>query len=313
MAGIRALLGGRRRRRRHHTEGGAVVADPPVERFGVTDRRVFLDPELEQRFRADGFLHLPLLDADRVAALRERFEEIYVGNRANECHRSNESTDLDYRRSLHRLIVDVIGAPGSEWFDDHVVFSTGALVKWRGPDSAMPVHQDWTVVDEERFRSISIWVPLCDVDRTNGALAVVPGSHRVLSPMRMSPDPPPWYDDPVRRIDPASMQVVEMRAGECLVFDHALLHYSPPNEIDDPRIALVAAFVPAEAEFVHFWRDPDERIGRYAVRDSEFFRRFSPGMVPEGPDVRFVEHVEYAGHAPGAADWLAGRVRLDEP
>lgn len=316
----------------HHTAGTgrttallerpllASAEEPGVDRGGEScpeatppprwTRRTFRDPELEARYRRDGYLHLPLLDPAAIPALRGRFDDLYLGETENWCHRSNESSDVGYRRALHELISGAMAPAALELLDDHQVFSTGALVKWRGPDSLMPAHQDWTVVDESRYRTLSLWLPLCDVDEENGALAVLPESHRVLSPMRMSPDKPSWYVDPVNRIDPHSLLSVPMRAGECLIFDHGLLHFSPPNRTEVPRSAIVLAVAPTEADLVHHWRREDDVVERHAVLDREFFRRYIPGAEPVGDDVRLLTTVEYAPHQPWIEQWLSERVRL---
>lgn len=273
-------------------------------------RRTFHDPEMEARYRRDGYFRLPLLDPASIPALRERFDGLYRGETENSCHRSNESSDIGYRKALHELICDAMKPPALELLDDHHVLSTGALVKWRGPDSLISAHQDWTFVDETRFRTLSLWLPLCDVDEENGALAVLPESHRVLSPMRMSPDKPSWYVDPVARVDPHSLLLVPMRAGDCLVFDHGLLHSSPPNRTDVSRPAIVVGVAPTDADLVHHWRREDDVVERHAVLDREFFRRYVPGDEPVGEDVSLLATVEYAPHQPWIEQWLSERVRL---
>ena len=71
------------------------------------------------------------------------------------------------------------------------------LVKWPGQDGAMGTHQDWTFVDERRFRSVTVWCPLVDVEQRNGALELLPGSHRILTHARCSPSLPETYQDPL--------------------------------------------------------------------------------------------------------------------
>lgn len=270
------------------------------------------DPAQQERFERDGYLVIDHLDAAEVAELRTRFEAMYVGEREDACHRSNESLDLGYRQALHELIGEVLGPLVDDLLVDHLGYSSGTLVKWRGPRSLMPSHQDWTVVDETQFRSLSFWMPLCDVDAANGALHVLPGSQRVLDGMRPNPGIPPMLVDPAGDLDPARLQVIAMRAGQVLVFDHGVLHGSPPNTIDDPRIALVLAAVPRAATMQHLWRRPDDQvIERFEVADPEFFRHCTPGIRPDHPAIVLAEELPFRPHAPGAAEWLAEQVRPD--
>jgi ectoine hydroxylase-related dioxygenase (phytanoyl-CoA dioxygenase family) len=172
----------------------------------------------------------------------------------------------------------------------------------------MPVHQDWTMVDETRFRSLSLWVPLCDVSVENGALAVLPGSHAVLTGMRPNPGGPPSLPNPVDGVGPLSITSVPMRAGSCLVFDHAVLHGSPPNTLDDPRIALVLAAAPRAAQLQHLWRRPDDVVERYEVADGEFFRHCTPGIAPMHPEISLAETGPFRPHPPAAREWVLEQV-----
>ena len=44
----------------------------------------------------------------------------------------------------------------------------------RDSNGALRPHQDWSIVDEESFRSYNVWIPLVNVDENNGAIQVLP-------------------------------------------------------------------------------------------------------------------------------------------
>jgi ectoine hydroxylase-related dioxygenase (phytanoyl-CoA dioxygenase family) len=277
---------------------------------------IFHDAALDEQFARDGYLVMDLLDPATVAELRRGFAEIYQGETEDACHRSNESRDLTYRRTLHTMITAALGPAMDALLIDHHAISTGTLVKWRGPNSQMPVHQDWTMVDETRFRSLSMWVPLCDVDVDNGALAVLPGSHRVLDGMRPNPGRPPSLVDPIGGIEPIDLTSVDMSAGSCIIFDHGLLHGSPPNTLDQPRTAIVMAATPRRATLQHLWRRPeDDVIERFEVADPEFFRHCTPEVRPDHPAIRLVETLPFRPHGDGARQILLSQIGTtdDEP
>jgi len=267
----------------------------------------FASADLDARFRRDGYVVLDLFSPEEVAAVGAQVDALYPGERRDVCHRSNESTDLGYRRELHRLIGGLLDPVVERLLVDHRTISTGTLVKWKGDNSLMPVHQDWTMVDESRFRSLSFWVPLCDVDRHNGALSVLPGSHRVLDGHRPNPGRPPSLPDPIGGVEPLDLEVVPMRVGSCLVFDHGVLHGSAPNTLDEPRTAMVLAAAPRSAQLLHLWRRPDDVIERYDVADPEFFRFCTPGLAPDHPAITLREALPFRPHAPGAAEWIRDR------
>lgn len=270
----------------------------------------FRSPELDEKFQRDGYVVVPRFSREEVAVLRARWEAMYVGERDDACHRSNESLDLGYRKALHELITETLDPVIEDLLVDHRSFSSGTLVKWKGPNSAMSAHQDWTMVDEPRSRAVSVWMPLSDVDAANGALGVLPGSQHVLTGMRPNPGIPPSLVDPAGGIDPADLPSVEMQAGSCLIFDHGVLHGSPPNTTDEPRVALVLAAAPETATLQHLWRRPeDDMIERFEVADHEFFRHCTPGIRPSHPAITLVETLPFEPHPDRAAAWLEATVR----
>lgn len=284
-------------------DSGTVV--PPTTADARDRVATFRSPDLGARFERDGYVVVDAFNRREVASLRARFEAIYVGETSDACHRSNESLDLGYRRALHQLICEALEPLLDDVLVEHRSFSSGTLVKWKGPNSAMPVHQDWTMVDEPRSRAVSAWVPLCDVTSENGALGVLPGSQRMLTGMRPNPGTAPSVIDPAGDVDPASLPTVTMAAGSCMIFDHALLHGSPPNTTDVPRVALVLAAAPERAVLQHLWRRPeDQLIERYEVADHEFFRHCTPGIRPSHPAITLVETIPFQPHPPASRAWI---------
>jgi ectoine hydroxylase-related dioxygenase (phytanoyl-CoA dioxygenase family) len=66
------------------------------------------------------------------------------------------------------------------------------LCKAPGEAGKVGVHQDWSVVDEDKYYSATIWVPTVDTTEENGALRVLPGSHKFYKGLR-SPNIPFIY------------------------------------------------------------------------------------------------------------------------
>ena len=113
-------------------------------------------------------------------------------------------------------------APLADLLDDHRLFNTSILVKWPGQDGAMGTHQDWTFVDEDRFRSVTVWCPLVDVEQRNGALELLPGSHRILTHARCSPTLPETYHDPLAGLGEDDLAAWPLPGGTAIALDHAV-------------------------------------------------------------------------------------------
>ncbi len=124
-------------------------------------------------------------------------------------------------------------------------------------DGCVRVHCDPTLLpDESSQRHINFWMPLVDVDATNGALWMVPHSHVVFPPANAISIPPAFTN--IQNELSRYAECVPMRAGELLVFDNRMPHYSMQNLSDSDRPALVLSIVPREAEFISLYRPPEE-------------------------------------------------------
>lgn len=130
-----------------------------------------------------------------------------------------------------------------------VLFSSCWVVKPPRTGRAAAWHQDGGTWPLEPLEAVTLWIALDDADAGNGALRVIPGSHRTgLLPhdrddRRLATElfnvalPPEAVDEAV------AVDVV-LRAGDVSAHHPALIHGSGPNRSDRPRRALVARYHP---------------------------------------------------------------------
>ena len=110
--------------------------------------------------------------------------------------------------------------------------------------SAYPWHQDWVCCWRAHTDElITCFIYLEDADESNGCLQVIPGSHlgkrhcAFKSGSRFEVDP--------SHIDQSKVVPVPLRAGEMILFDPYLLHYSAPNRSTVPRRTIIYTYNPA--------------------------------------------------------------------
>jgi ectoine hydroxylase len=114
--------------------------------------------------------------------------------------------------------------------------------------SEFPWHQDftyWYAFTPAHAHEIGTVIAfLDDADADNGAIRVLPGSHRAGPAPRDPEDPTTFLADP-RRIDAAAERVIAAEAGSLLFFPSLLLHRSSPNASGRQRRAILLSFQPA--------------------------------------------------------------------
>jgi phytanoyl-CoA hydroxylase len=99
----------------------------------------------------------------------------------------------------------------------------------------LSMHQDWRSM-QGSLDSVVVWLPLIDVDRSLGALEVVPGSHRWgLLPADMADSYGHINEEAQSRIDPGVLTSVELERGDALFFSTFLVHQSGTNVTDAIR------------------------------------------------------------------------------
>lgn len=234
-------------------------------------RATLNDPELQAAFERDGYVKFPLLTPDEVQALRRHFEEIgpAPGDPHLACHSSFHSYDIDYKKRINAAIKGVIGSHLPEVFDHQRDLPSNYIVKWPAATSGFGLHQDLSLVDERHHRSAELWIALDDTTPQNGQLWMVPGSHEWL-PGRIRGingfDFP--FDAVAHRIIERHARPEPLLAGEAIVFNHAVLHFSFPNRTDEPRRVAIADLIPEEAQHLHYFGDDAGGIDVYEIDDS---------------------------------------------
>lgn len=124
-------------------------------------------------------------------------------------------------------------------------------IKGLGEKSELFAHQDWSFCDEKQFRSYTFWLPLHDCFPENGTVYVLPGSHKKLDNIRGAGITSVFED--VKEEAKKSMIPINIKAGELLIFDSALAHFSPPNYTDKERVSVMSILTQSKADFVLFF------------------------------------------------------------
>ena len=155
----------------------------------------------------------------------------------------------------------------------------------------VPIHQNPSFVDEPAHKSVSLWIPLCDVDRTNGTVGVMPGSHNRFNAVRagnMAHED--IFADVQKSLEDELFVPVVMAKGEMLALDDTILHWSYPNISPTRRAAVQLIMVPKGVPHIYYYYDdsaPDApMMDRYKV-DRHFFFGFNCKARPET-----LEHID---------------------
>jgi chlorinating enzyme len=146
---------------------------------------------------------------------------------------------------------------------DIVLWSSDIAIKEAGKGSYVPWHQDTPYWNLSSTEVVSVWFALTEAKVANGAMQVIPGTHKqgALGKLNIEGDPHKAYKEgkrtssegnifaydhdmlvPVNEDDAIS---VELEPGEFSLHNIELLHGGGPNPSDEDRVGFVMRFMSA--------------------------------------------------------------------
>lgn len=238
-------------------------------------KRVFKDEAHQNEFEKNGFIALPFFDSEEIETLTKLYYDLHPEDEKG-FFPSTFSKDKNYRHRADTEIRNVCSRSIDKYCMDVKVVCGSFIVKNPGPESGMCVHQDMSLIDESQFTGINIWVPLCDLTIENGAIFVLPGSHRLFPTYRGSSIPE--FFGPIDEKDLIDyMSPLLLKAGEAVFFDQSILHYSPPNYSDKIRIVTNTYFTHKDTEFrTYYWNESEHGNDKLEAfsQDDNFMTNF---------------------------------------
>jgi ectoine hydroxylase-related dioxygenase (phytanoyl-CoA dioxygenase family) len=160
-----------------------------------------------------------------------------------------------HRRIVHDTIALFCRAQLQDLLADYKLCIANFLLKEPGrQQSRVPMHVDWSFVDERNFPSVNVWYPLTDVTETNGFLRVVTGSEHYGVLVR--PYAGKWlaahpFHEVLPLLTQTYAQALPIPAGHAVIYHARLLHGSGPNVGLQRRVAIGCALAPSEASILH--------------------------------------------------------------
>jgi len=242
-------------------------------------RKIFNDENLQAPFMRKGFVQVPMLSAEEVAFIKSRIADLRPADKfaptgrdgfEYKYHCSFLDKSIEYKREAFALMESVFLPHIQKYLNGYQIISCNFYVKPPGTGEFV-IHQNWPMIPDLNDTTVTIWCPLGDVVASNGALQFVQGSHKIL-PHVEGPMCPGFFDSFRKELIQNHLTPNEMKAGEAMIFDDGLIHWSANNDSDTARIAIQIALAPAEVQPVFFFFDPKhpERF-ELVEADREFY------------------------------------------
>ena len=231
----------------------------------MINSRVTLTEEQIEFFKEHGYLRLAQISPpSEVAILKEIYDGLFArkaGHKQGAFIDFTGADEDDKPQTSPQIIDPVRFAPQLR----HTIFRANALaiakqllgsraygvfehaiLKPAGIGAPTPWHQDEAFRYDYApgYRELSIWMPLQNVDTSNGCLEFIPGSHLggVLPHSSPNNDPRVHALECIGDFAESKAVPCPLPAGGCTIHHCRTLHHAGPNQSTQPRRAYVLAF-----------------------------------------------------------------------
>ena len=262
-------------------------------------RKVFNNAQWEKEFIKNGYVQIPFISSKEVAELKKLFFDTLPesgGQITSEETGVDDShfisydfTFIDKNPEYKRKVFKII----TEYFEPHMNRILADFrpiianyIRKKSETGEVPLHENWAFADEKKCTTVSIWCPLVDSTIENGTLQVVPGSQKRFGQFRGPMIP--WELDGIKsEIIKKHLVTLETKAGDCVVLDDSIVHYSAVNKTEGLRLAIQLICVPSEEPSIHYHLDMNENPNEIQVLEvqDDFYMEFNPWKKPDGVKV----------------------------
>jgi non-heme Fe2+,alpha-ketoglutarate-dependent halogenase len=234
-----------------------------------------------QQYRAEGYYApVRVLSTEEAASLRARLEafEADAGPLAGKLrHKSHLLftwlNELVRHPRILDAVEDLIGP-------DILCWGSSFFIKEKRNPGFVSWHQDSTYWGLDPADVVTAWVALSDSYAANGAMRVVPGTHRLDQvPHRDTFRPENLLSrgqEVMVEVDERQAVMLELAAGEMSLHHVRLIHGSDPNPSDMRRIGFAIRYIPTYVRQVAGAHD-----SATLVRGVDRYRHFEPEQVPD--------------------------------
>ncbi len=227
---------------------------------------IFNDENHQKAFDENGFIKLPLLSEKDIEQLHQLFFKFHPTINENSFGASSFLHNKEKKMEIIDTLFPIFSPYFNEIFKDYTYFGSSYLFKTKGKKSDLAPHQDWSIVDEKKFVAINVWVPLIDTNEKNGTLYVVPKSQAQKQFVIRAPTVPFYFEKYYDTVKKCGIPT-NAKAGEAIILNQSLIHYSSANLVDNLRIAITSGIKSKQNPMLFYYKNEHNEIEQYEMPD----------------------------------------------
>jgi len=254
---------------------------------------IFKSKEHQSHFNEFGYV---IIDAHLEKEIDElqTFIKTHLSGLGSDFYYSLISNDYEENKQIRKKIREGLQSFYDKFLVAYKPLNESFLAKPANTAEELLLHQDWCYTDEEKFHSLTLWMPLCDVDENNGALFFVTGSHKWFHNLRSCSFPTARISS--KDVPRDKLKTAVMRKGQVLLFHPAGFHGSFPNNTNQHRIIVTSVILPQSADYVYFQAikgDTGKNVKKFRLDEDVFLRELKTMAVGADPSTEEIDRFHY--------------------
>lgn len=225
---------------------------------------LFKKEEIWNAFEHKGYVKLRLIERNAADKLLALYHSINKNQDKGNQGYWTPNNLLKGFRSTSEFLLDELSPDVAVHLNGHQLFASTFLNKKVGENTQIDLHQDWSNTKESKWFSFGIWLALEDVNHENGCLYFVPKSHKIFRYVRTINH----YPSPIKSLQEfltKSTVNVPLKKGECILFDHAIVHGSYANRSTRDRVGIAIGGLPKDAPFLHYYNNSEKEANKVNI------------------------------------------------
>ena len=246
------------------------------------NKQLFKAAKYQEEYEEKGYFLENFFEPSLIEKIRKDFQSLFEINDKDGYYNTGFIDDPALKSKIHDYLLPYGQLLIDHFLKGYKLINLHFVVK-KTANSKAYLHQDFPYSDERKNPTIYFWFPLQDVDFENGALHVIPQTHKIQFPFRGINAPDILFANDID-LEVEDLTCLSMKKGEVAVFDSRIIHASPSNTTPNSRVAALICAVPAnEPSFIYKWDLDRKVLGKYAV-DKQFMTHFvaNSGVIPKG-------------------------------
>lgn len=228
-----------------------------------------------------GFNKVKLGNKELTLNLKKTYNK-YFSSKKNQDELNVSHNNPKFKKSLqvHDEIVEIVKPFFDEVFEDYQFLASHFVVKRSKNSESMQLHQDWNVVDEQKYLNYQVWIPLDLSYPENGGMCFIPKSHQFYNNIRSGS-----FGMPIVEIEQKiheNLAYLRLFPGEACVFFSKTFHGSFVNSTPKDRLAVLINIIPKKAKPLYFHKSKNY-IDTYKFSTSFIFENLhllEKGLMP---------------------------------